>query len=376
MRFVYNLRLLFRMSTRIFSLKKSFYLLPLFLLAFGQLSAQYSIEAKAHYGFVIPHRHGVDNLIKGHVKALELNGEKQTSGLKHWHHQWNLPKVGVSFYGADLGNPSQLGYSFALFPYIRFSTTESRKLVFQIKLGSGLGYVSKAFNPDNNHKNVLIGSRFNIVANVLGETRYRISKSLTASAGFSLMHYSNGAYKVPNLGINIPSLSLGLDYAFNRTNSQDPIDSLLKKGRFEGIVYGTFGIKENYPIGGKKYTVFGLATEVSKYFGYRSKVSGTFDLFYNPAIIPRDDPGPSTFGDYIATSQQGFMLSYAMVIDRLSLSVGQGIYFRSKYPLESQFYHRIGASYNVNKRIALRWILKTHFFKADNFEIGVGYRFL
>jgi hypothetical protein len=375
-RFVYNLRLLFRMSTRIPSLKKSFYLLSGFFLMCTQLSAQYSLEAKAHFGFVIPHRNGVDNLIQDHVQGLEINLEKQTSGLKHWHHQWNLPKVGLSFYGADLGNPKQLGYSFSLFPYIKFSTSEDRRLMFQLKMGSGIGYVTKAFDPDENHKNVMIGSRGNISAGITGETRYQFSKNLSASAGLSLMHYSNASYKVPNLGINLPSISLGLDYAFNRIETQDPIDSLLKKGRFEGVIYGTFGLKENYPIGRKKYPIFGVSTQVSKYFGYRSKVSGTFDIFYNTSIIPQDEPQPSSLGEMVSATAQGFMLSYGMNIDKLSLSFGQGIYIRSKYSIDSSFYHRIAASYVLNNRIALRWVVKTHFFKADNFEIGIGYRFL
>ena len=364
------------MSIRFIKSKTIIWLVLLTLGVGLEMQGQYSFEGRGHFGFVIPHRSGVDNLILDHVRSFELNAEKETSGNKHWHHQWNFPSVGVHFYAGDLGNPAQLGYCYSLLPYIRFSSDQSRRVMFQLKMGSGIGFVTKAFDPVTNHKNVMIGSRFNISANATGEIKVRISDRSSISTGVTFVHFSNASYKVPNLGINVPSLGLGYTYDMHRLPRTNPADSLMAKGGFEGIVYGTIGIKENYPISSTKFVIYNLSTEVSKRFGYRSKLTAAFDLFYNPSIIPRDIGPPDGLGEMISASQQGVIISYGMVIDKLSLTLGQGIYLRSKYDVESQFYHRICASYLVHKRVALRWCVKTHFFKADNFELGIGYRFL
>ncbi|GAB5538236.1 MAG: hypothetical protein Salg2KO_03390 [Salibacteraceae bacterium] len=339
--------------------------------------SQLTLEARQHRGFIIPHRVGVENLIQGHVNSTELSLEKQVFGEKHWHHVWRFPRVGAAFYYADLANPQQLGFSTALFPYIKFRAVGSDRVRFNIRVGGGIGYLSKTFDVEDNYKNVMIGSHLNIVANLIGDLEVDLTQRLSMSGGLGFMHYSNGAFKIPNLGINIPSSTIGLNYRFGeRPTMQENLDSIPDAPKYQGVVFGSFGLKENYPIGGVKYPVYAVTLELSKYFGYRSKVIGMVDGFYNTSLNQRLKADSIAVQSDFDIAQLGFMLGYGLVVDRLTMTVGQGVYLRTKYKGDSQFYHRIGVSYLLTNRIAVRWMLKTHFFKADSFEFGIGYRFL
>lgn len=335
---------------------------------------QFRLETRGNFGFIIPHRVGVSHLIKGHVRSGELSIEKETSGDKFWQYKWRYPRVGLTYFFADLANPSQLGYAMALFPHIKFPVYSSNRFNTSIRVGGGLGYVTKRFDPVDNYKNVMVGSSMNIVANIVGECSYKISNRVSASAGLGFMHYSNGAFTIPNLGINIPSVTAAVNYRIGSEIVRIAPDSIPEPDKYAFMAYGTFGLKENYPISSNKFPVFAATAELSRQFGYRSRLITNLDVFHNRALRPSaTEQGLSAD---INITQVGFMVGYGLVVDRLTMVVGQGIYAVAKYKEDGQFYHRLGVTYMASKRLGLRWMLKTHFFKADCFEFGLGYRIL
>ena len=333
-----------------------------------------SAELRPQYGFIIPHRDGLKNLIQGHVKEGEVLVERQTTGSKHWEKAWLLPRVGLGLFVADLGNPRQLGWSTALYPYIRFKVNGGKNVRLNYRLGAGVGYISKVFDEETNYKNVMIGSHLNMVASMVGELEIDVTERLRTSFGFGLTHYSNGAFTIPNLGLNIPAISLGLNYNFktNLLNDRVVVDPPIEK--YGIIVYGLAGLKENYPVGSRKYGSYSLSADFYKRFGYRSRLVGTLDFFYNTSLKPRMIEEGMSVKNEFEVMQQGFMLSYQVLINRVAVVVGNGVYLNSKFKDDGLFYHRIGVQYKLNDKWVARWTLKTHLFRADHFEMGFGYR--
>lgn len=338
--------------------------------------AAFNIGIRGHYGFIIPHRVGMENLIQGHVKAGEISMEKQTSGNKSWQKSWKYPIVGFCFYGADLANRKELGYSLAVFPYLKFSPINQNRFRLSIRVGGGFGYVTKRFDTESNYKNVLIGSHANIIANLVGEAQWKLSDRIWISAGLGFMHYSNGAFRVPNLGINVPSMNAEFNYRIGQNPQRTIPSDTIPSVKYSATAFGSFGLKENYPVGSEKFPVYNLSLQFNRHFGYRSKIILMVDVFQNTSLEQRMSQDSVSYNGPTDITQIGFMLAYGMVVDKLTITVGQGIYARTKYKGDTHFYHRVGVTYDLTKRIGLRWMLKTHFFKADCFEFGIGYRFL
>lgn len=337
----------------------------------------FNLETKAHYGFIIPHRTGMKNLILGHVKALEINYDIPTYGKKEWERLYNFPTWGLSYYFADLANPRELGFATGLFPYINFSSIKRNKFQFNYHLGWGIGYISKSFDRKENYKNTVIGSKLNAIIGLGMEAEWNISKRVSASMGISLTHFSNGAFTVPNLGINIPSVHGGISYYFGKINKEYNNDSITSpQKKFEISYVIASGLRAVYPAGSKeKYPAFSMGATFGNSRSLKNQFLVGFDLFYNTALFDYYKRAKISLTNNFEILQPGISFNYMAKISRIHILTGMGAYIYTKYKFDGPFYHRVGMRYYLNENIFLNITLKTHFFKADFGEWGVGFKF-
>lgn len=340
------------------------------------VNPSFSLETKAHYGFIIPHRTGIKNLIQGHVKAFEINYDIPTYGTKEWQQLYNFPTYGLSYYFADLGNPRQLGLATGIFPYINFPSVKLKKFSFNYHVGWGLGYISRKFNRTENHKNIMIGSKINAIISFGTEAEYKLTDRVVTSAGFSFTHFSNGTFSVPNLGINMPSFTLGLSYYIGGLNRELKQDSArLPKKNYEITFVAAGGLKSVYPSGSpEKYPAFSLATTFGTFRSRKGKILPGFDLFYNTALFDYYRRAKITIDQKTEMLQPGVSMNFIANIGKVSMMGAMGIYIYSKYKFDGPFYHRLGMRYHFTEHIFASASVKTHFFKADFLEWGIGYK--
>ncbi len=333
----------------------------------------YRIKAAAHYGFIIAHTTGMANLIKSHVPAFEVNFELPTTGKKEWERIYSNPTWGFSWYFTDFENPEETGVATGIYPFMNFPIIKKEKFILQYRLGWGLGYVSKRFDRIKNHKNIVIGSHINAIIGMHLEAEARLSERLFAHAGIALTHFSNGAYKMPNLGFNIATSGAGFSYQIGSSEKSDQAGErpVYKKSKYLNLV-GAGGIKEIYPSGGRKYGACSFSLEGVKTLSEKSHLAGSLDMFYNSSLVARLSTD-STSVSHLAVTQLGFSISYRAVISRIRVIVSNGIYIYSLYSKDGNLYHRIGMRYAINDRISANISLKTHFFRADYIETGLCY---
>ena len=334
--------------------------------------AAFNIGIRGHYGFIIPHRVGMENLIQGHVKAGEISMEKQTSGNKTWQKTWKYPIVGLCFYGADLANRKELGYSLAVFPYLKFSPINQNRFRLSIRVGGGLGYVTKRFDTESNYKNVLIGSHANIIANLSRRSTMEIIGANLDICGVGI--YALLKWRFPS-SKSWYKCAVNECCAFNYRIGQNPQRTIpsdtITPVKYSATAFGSFGLKENYPVGSEKFPVYNLSLQFNRHFGYRSKLILMGDVFQNTSLEQRMSQDSVSYNGPTDITQIGFMLAYGMVVDKLTITVGQGIYARTKYKGDTHFYHRVGVTYDLTKA---NWIcagcLKLIFSKriASNLE--------
>lgn len=364
---------------RVMLKKWSFLICLLALLSKGYSSSDtlktkpYSIIERTHYGFIIPHRDGLDNLLTNHTKMVELCLEMQTFGSKQWELDYAKPSYGVSFLFLDMGNPQHLGYGIGLLPYVNYSIYTKDKIQFNIRVGFGAIYATKPFRQGEN-KNIIYGSNVNALVSFTGEAKVKLNEKIAIHPGIAFTHFSNGAYNLPNLGLNSASVNLGLSYKLNTSSSLLIPDTFAQfKPYVEVSVSGGYGAKKNEP-GGLRYHVGTGNIEFAARISPMSQFSVGIDEFYNTSVKPRMENQLGASLTNSAILQTGVVVGYCLKMDRLQIGVAWGTYVHTKTVIDKRFYHKLTNIYYITDKVFAKFVLKTHFAKADYFEFGLGYK--
>ena len=342
-------------------------------------SSKFIFESKIHYGFVISHHKYMTHLTTSHFPAFEFNIGKQTNSEKTWQSLYDNPIIGVSYWYADLKNPNVLGSAHALYPYLNFHIYKKKSFIINYRFGIGIAYLTKKFDRFDNYKNIAIGSHLNASINMCYEFKWQMFKKIFFSASIGITHFSNGAIKLPNPGINIPSLSLGLAYPISvnsknnlKQNEKNSYD-FVKKTQIISVISGS--IKEIYPTCGDKYGAFSLSTFYLKPLSFKRKIGAGIDLFWDFSNIRTLKRKNIEINHSFEAIRFGFFVGHQFDFSKLSFITHLGCYAYAKDKSDGLVYSRIGLRYNLNKKLLLNLTLKTHFAKADFLECGFGYRF-
>ena len=367
-----------------------FVLLTLLLLIGSWAKAQqagpnYELEARVHYGYMYFQHdkyHSALGRYSRHTPGYELSLHRNTYGEHRWEVLHNYPSIGLTFYYSGFGNDSisaELGRVFALYPFINFPLTpnEASKLTF--KLGVGLSWLTNKFDPKENYHNYAIGSHLNAAVNLSFEYRQRIVERLHWVSSIGLTHFSNGATRSPNMGINIFSVSTGL--SFYLATPKAHIDKRLRprhylfefdgKRHFISDYQYTFGIKDmSQQYGTHQYFfVHNLAANFMFQLNERDRLGMGLELVY-------DFSDKVTKPDWDFYLKPGLLISYETMLDRVSFMLNLGL--RNNVPLNSKtfgllFYQKVAIRYYFLDNWFATLAFTTYDIKADFISVGVGY---
>ena len=334
------------------------------------------IDVRAKVGFLAAHRSNMAHLPKELAYAGELSYMFQTKGRKAWHKSYKYPTLGVTAFFGSVGNDRILGHYFGAFSFIHFPIARYNKYVLSGRLGCGLAYATryykKNFPADSSGLyNVAIGSSINSQISLAIENRWVLGNH-SISATFDMTHFSNGAAKVPNLGLNLPYLSLGYGYKIKSATDTSNFNPEPFKKSWEFGVTAIASVKEVYPVGGRKYPILGLNVLGRRFFKPKVGMEISFDIISKQAILAHQPDVPKTQGDMI---QLGVFAGYLLPLDKFHFVLGMGVYVRDKFKPEDAVYHRVGMRYVFNNGININLVLKSHWARADYVEYGIGYTF-
>jgi hypothetical protein len=326
-------------------------------------------EFKSKYGFLIAHRSVMSHIPKEHCKSIEYSVVFQTNGQKSWHRSLNYPKMGFSSLISSAGNKDLLGNLFGAYSFLQFSFFKIEKNRLFVKLGTGLAYAQKVYNQETNPKNNALSSHLNALINFGLFYQYNFERTYL-NFGLDLTHLSNGASKMPNLGINLSYLSFAIGYNIKKSISKNDTTTLKridKSWNYLAIGIGSF--KESYPTGERKFPVFALSFLGNKIYSHKLGYELGLDLIYKPSI---DSYKPVIYKTNETMIQLGFYNGYIMTLHKLQILIGMGIYIKDEYNADDYFYHRFGFRYNFNKKLFANLTLKSHWARADYIEYGIG----
>jgi len=339
-----------------------------------------AIGLQGHFGFLIAHRNMMDHLVKRHLPAVELDLCWGTNGEREWSRAYGNPDWGISIWHVWLGNPEQLGMGTAVNPYINFPLKRSTSL----RVGWGVGWITKPFDAIDNHKNIAVGSHLNGTFNLRLLNEFSISRRLFGQVSIGISHFSNGAFRIPNLGLNIPTLGLGIFYdkskrpncAMSICPGPLPSDTTAPYIFKRWTVYaiGTLGANEEDQPDGPLRPAYGLLISAMKQTERKHRWGAGVDVMYSEANRIR----LKRHGENVSEAenvQLGMKVCYELVVGRLSLPVEAGGYVLSRYGGNGSIYNRWGLRYLHSDRLMMQLSLKSHLVVADYWELGAGYRF-
>ncbi|MBX2980592.1 MAG: acyloxyacyl hydrolase [Flavobacteriales bacterium] len=337
------------------------------------LRQPWSLGARAHYGFLWPHRPSSWILVEGHASALELFAERRVQGDRPWHHQYALPTYGVGVLYTGLANPDRVGGCVRVLPYLFLPFRQQAKGGFGMRVGWGVGYVTKPYDRRENPQQIAIGSRINTAIQIMPE--YRMQRGpWSLMAGVGVDHWSNGSYQLPNLGLNYLSASFGAAYALGERSAADPLppqEEPISK-RPEYSVVAAFGMNESgSPLSGQ-YTAYSLSGQAQWRVSRKSGISAGMDLFNKGSLASKYPELAAQ--DRITYTQIALHGGYALLFGRGELFMHMGPYIYTPEPEDAAVFHRVGMRYRSGGHMVWNISLKSHYAVADHWEFGVGYR--
>jgi hypothetical protein len=329
------------------------------------------------YGFIIAHHSDMLYLTQGHVQVTEVCIARPSHGHHYWDQLFNYPEPGVAFSVFDLGNPQNLGNLYSINPYFDFPFNTGIQTRICLRVGTGLSYITKPFDPVTNYKDIAIGSHVNGFVNLRLTWKQEFCKNFRSDIGISFSHASNGAFKTPNLGLNMPALYGGLAYMIKPCPPKIHLDTIPKCDHSRFFSVGIAGaISQISPPGGNYYPAVIVTGMVSKYWNSKNLWSLGLEIFYNDANYAEVHHSDSTAKrkQYI---QPAAKIGYALCIGRFSMPLEVGVYFYDHVNGELvPMYTHVGLRYQLSRRVLAGVMLKTYFARAEFFEWGISYRFI
>lgn len=347
-----------------------FLLIHFFSFAQTQSLHQDGLQFAFKKGFLIPHRSVMHHLLQGHATGFSVGWMRQTLSGDDWQNVYRQPQYGIKLNYSDIGYREVLGTNWSIAGNTFIPVWRSNRFAIHGHLGIGLNYTTKVFNQTENPKNNAISSHLNSYVLLGHAYEYTFSKA-ALRLEIDMTHISNGATKLPNLGLNVANINLGATYylqAIDLSHFQKP----KSKNHFEPInqwrIFGAISTKQVFPTGGPNYLVG--STGLFWHRQWRRKVAFELGIdFFQNGSIKRPQP-ESTF---LERMQIGVYSGYVLPINKLHFTIGMGYYIKNNFNPDGSLYHRFGTRYQFNDRWIANLTLKSHWGKADYFEYGLFY---
>jgi hypothetical protein len=330
---------------------------------------------RLHYGSFTGDQPKLLYIEDGHPFLAELDIMSQTTGTRSWQQASNFPRIGMALLYGQSGANVYIGHLAAVMPFVDFHLFSRKDVTTDLRLAVGPAWVQRTFNPQTDYQNLVIGSHINACLNIMLTENIRLSPHTAMDLGFSFTHISNGSFKLPNLGLNLPALTVGFRYDLFPEQQSQRTRLLPIKKKVNYYFYAFVAAKQSLPLESAVYLVNIFNAEVLKDFAPNGRFGGGINMTLDRANST-EVPNSGTFAwDRSQSHWQAAVYGvYEYVLGDLSFPLQVGYYLYNKYPVNS-IYQNIGVKYRFAPRWTAGFSLKAHLGNGDFFQWGLGYKF-
>jgi len=336
----------------------------------GQNGGFNSIGINVYPGYLVGHRDDAKNL-ESHIMGYELS-LLQKNITSTWASLYNRPEIGCGLMFMNLGQPELTGNIFAIMPSITTTIGHLGKTDIRFKAGSGLGYLTKKFDAYTNRRNQAIGSHLNGAMQLFILLERLPSSGGAFNGGIGITHFSNGSFRVPNLGVNMPSLFFGYSLASVNRRSIHTVDTFEFRKWQTSFAYA---FKERTLTRPKGFHIFNAEVVHLTRRSMKADWRQGMDIYTDKTHHYLDYPGESLKGlNPLEMTEVGIFVGHQWLLSKVHFKADVGIYLYK--PSQNKFitYQRMGFNYHFHRHFYATANLKTHFGIADHFTWGIGYR--
>ena len=295
-------------------------------------------------------------------QLFSLRLSTQTTGKHLWEQLCNYPTWGIALSALDFYDPSEIGIpitvnGFFVAPFFRLN-----KLSLNYDLGFGVTFNWKSYNPLTNKYNVAIGAGEAFMSTAGLNLEYALTDHIDISGGASFSHFSNGAIKLPNFGINAIAPKVSLKYNFYErpkfikheipkfdTKSEWVISAF---AGIKNVIYDSLDVAISEKYEGMFFPVYGFSALFNRQISYYSKIGIGMTINYNESINTQ------------------------VAVDKISIVLQPAFYILRKNTKNQSpvFHQRIMLKYHITDQIFAGITLRDYSIHADFVEWTLGYR--
>ncbi|MDD3624000.1 MAG: acyloxyacyl hydrolase [Proteiniphilum sp.] len=356
----------------------------------------YAISGLYQNGYVFPTNDFVRgaNAEKELINAFQtfsIRFSKQSFGQNLWEQIYNYPHWGIGLSVYDFYNPEEIGNPIALYGFFSAPFKRWDRLTCNYEIGFGTTFNWRHFDPITNSSNIAIGAGESFYIDAGLNLQYELTEHFDIETGFSLTHFSNGALKKPNFGLNTIAPKINIKYNFDERHDfiQQKIPEFHpeKEWLVSTFIGGTnvifdsvnVDIQEKYE--GITFPVAGITTTFNWHLWRKSKIGIGMAFTYNGSVNAQvavdNNELEVTDGLFSDKIQISIFPSYEFVVNRFSLILQPAFYLYRKKLLNQTpvFHQRIGLKYHFTKDFFVGITLRDYAFHVSDFvEWNVGYR--
>ena len=346
-----------------------------------------SFEGTFTYGRIFIHTARISTPITTNTLGGEFSIEKQLDGQRNEQQIFaKYPQMGLLINYQNF-NQSYIGWGIGIAPYVNMDFINYKRFRLYGRLALGVGWLSQHYNLATNTQNNIVGSHWSNNTILRITTAFRINKYVELRPSFHFSHFSNGASQLPNYGINVTSLQLGVAYCPNGYSKNkfkkiaDTPTTLNKRIYLNTTVQ--LGIRESTTYGGAKYPAYLIGMDINKWVTklHRARIGIEYERLNH---IKEFLLNTQTYTNRQAAWQASRISAYGgveIVWGKFTLGTNIGFYL-TRNELQPYFFHiRILARYYFTNPVSSKvqpyigWGLKTHKIVAEYMALNVGVLF-
>ncbi|MNL02496.1 Lipid A 3-O-deacylase (PagL) [compost metagenome] len=304
-----------------------------------------------------------------------------TANPRPWMKMLNLKSLDLVFNYKNMSDivmvsdprPGRFGDSYALIGALNFSLLKVKNTELCVTPGLGMGYLGETWFTN---ENVLVGSHLNFSSRIGLKLSTKIGPSTSLSAGLDILHFSNGGTRVPNNGMNVSSVSLGLVQSL-RTNAVVDTASWSKPMSYRkhsidiGVNIGRRGVYRSKEGLYKTGLYAGYNYRLNRVLGFGAGVDAVYyHTIYDPL---RNEETFQSKASSLDRWRVGLAIGPDLWMGRLGLMVKYGYYLHYNSLMDNKTYWTPGLKYYALDWAAVQAKIYIHQTEAD--FVGFGFIF-